>query len=132
MTEQLTPEAVSLLTRDEVESKFLQTQLALVNCERRYTYLSNKRDEVAEIIEGLITDGTIASTDTINRLCELLDITIYRESEITFTAEITGIVSIPYGKEITSYDIDVTDVSVDGENLDLNEVNITRIYVDYR
>ena len=115
-----------------VEAKRINDEL--VSCKNKQLYydkaLSDLRSNIAtagEVVQRLIEDGTISDEDDIQTLIRTLDLNIEREVEIEISVRITGTVRVAYGEEPSEYDVEIGDVSYNGNYIDHLDVDVESV-----
>lgn len=81
-------------------------------------------NNVATAINELISDGVISDPQTISALSQFIDIDAEREVEVTFKAEVTVTVTLPYGKDAENLDFTLDVSSWDGYDVSVVDYNV--------
>lgn len=108
------------------ETEELERQVASLTADNEWLgkRLAVARDTITKVenyIKQVVGDGEVdAEESLITDLCDILDLELTQEVEITLTATLTTTVTIPVGKTVSDYDGEVTaEFTSNDSNFDL-------------
>lgn len=97
------------------QQELSRTQVAFQNRDRQ-------RDEVSEVVQELIDNGSITDADHLTILCKNLDVVApSRTINFTVTVELTGSFELEYGEELDDYGFSVDGLTYNGQSVEFDE-----------